>query len=92
MSKSNIRTTSFVAHHVSRQFSAQIGCMLSVNALGANHVSGLYLEQTVSRSNIFNFRVMYVHHIQDSEAAFREQINVFHRLARKVFRVFILHR
>jgi len=66
--------------------------MLSANAIGANYVSGLYLEQVVCRSNIFNFLVMFVHHIQDGEAAFREQINVFHHLARKAFRVFIQRR
>jgi hypothetical protein len=81
MSKSNIRT-SFVARHVSRQFSAQIICMLSANALGASHVLGLYLEQIVCRSKVFNCRVMIVQHIQDREAACREQINVFHHLAR----------
>jgi len=50
MSKPKIRTTSLIARHVSRQFSAHIGCKMSATALGASHVSGLYLEQIVCRS------------------------------------------
>jgi len=35
---------------------------------------------------------MFEYHIQNREAACREQLNEFYHLARKVFRVFIQHR
>jgi hypothetical protein len=47
MLKSNIRT-SLVARHISRKFFYSLGA----NAIGASHVSGLYLEQIVSRITI----------------------------------------